>query len=58
MCALLEKEAKFEFTPECLKAYEELKEKLITAPIIVTPDWSRPFEIMCDASDYAMGALL
>ncbi|WVZ75669.1 LOW QUALITY PROTEIN: hypothetical protein U9M48_023704, partial [Paspalum notatum var. saurae] len=31
---------------------------LVTAPIIQPPDWNAPFEIMCDASDYAMGAVL
>lgn len=35
-----------------------LKKKLTTAPIITAPDWSEPFELMCDASDYAVGAVL
>ena len=55
---LLLKDAKFEFTEDCMKAFETLKEKLTTAPIIVSPDWSKPFELMCDASDYAVGAVL
>ena len=38
--------------------FEEIKARLIIAPIMVTPDWSRNFEIMCDANDYAMGAIL
>ncbi|XP_070022978.1 uncharacterized protein [Nicotiana sylvestris] len=46
MCKLLEKDAKFVFDEKCLKAFEELKEKLTTTPIIVTLDWSLPFEFM------------
>ncbi|XP_075095149.1 uncharacterized protein LOC107771988 [Nicotiana tabacum] len=42
----------------CLKAFEERKKKLVAAPIIVAPDWSLPFELMCDASDHAIGAVL
>ena len=41
-----------------LKAWEKLKNELISAPIISAPDWSKPFEIMCDASDFAIGAIL
>ena len=52
------KGAPFNFFNDCLQAFELLKEKLITAPIIVAPDWSLPFEVMCDASDYALGAVL
>jgi hypothetical protein len=55
---LLAKDAPFEFTGECLNAFHTLKEALISAPIIQPPDWSLPFEIMCDASDYAIGAVL
>ncbi|XP_075080547.1 uncharacterized protein LOC107806844 [Nicotiana tabacum] len=54
---LLEKDVTFNFDA-CLKAFEELKKKLVTAPIIVAPDWSLPFELMCDASDLAIGAVL
>ena len=48
----------FEFDSQCLKAFTILKDKLISAPIVVAPDWSFPFELMCDASDYAIGAVL
>ena len=48
----------FEFDSQCLKAFTVLKDKLISAPIVVAPDWSFPFELMCDASDYAIGAVL
>ncbi|XP_042038342.1 uncharacterized protein LOC121784247 [Salvia splendens] len=58
LCNLLEKDAKFVFDDACLNAFELLKMKLVEAPIIVAPDWSKPFELMCDASDYAVGAVL
>ncbi|GJV56113.1 reverse transcriptase domain-containing protein [Tanacetum coccineum] len=58
MTKLLEKDAVFDFNKECIKAFELLKEKLTNAPIMVSPDWSRPFKLMCDASDFAVGAVL
>ncbi|KAM1282388.1 hypothetical protein ACFX2H_022762 [Malus domestica] len=58
LCRLLQKEVAFEFTKECTASLNQLKELLTTAPIIVPPDWSLPFELMCDASDYALGAVL
>ncbi|KAM1230448.1 hypothetical protein ACFX11_040754 [Malus domestica] len=58
LCRLLQKEVAFEFTKECTASFNQLKELLTTAPIIVPPDWSLPFELMCDASDYALGAVL
>ncbi|CAN6544086.1 unnamed protein product [Malus baccata var. baccata] len=58
LCRLLQKEVAFEFTKECTASFNQLKELLTTAPIIVPPDWSLPFELMCDASDYALGVVL
>ena len=55
---LLAKDAPFQSTDECLNAFHTLKKAPISAPIIQPPDWSLPFEIMCDASDYAVGAIL
>ncbi|GKA92174.1 reverse transcriptase domain-containing protein [Tanacetum coccineum] len=55
---LLEKDTPFEFDDECQKAFELLKEKLTCAPVIVNPNWNLPFELMCDASDFAVGAIL
>ena len=46
------------FDDACLLAFNTLKERLISAPIIVVPEWSQSFEIMCDASDYALEAIL
>ncbi|CAN6725600.1 unnamed protein product [Malus baccata var. baccata] len=42
----------------CLEAFNKLKTLLTSAPIIAGPDWSLPFELMCDALDYAIGAVL
>lgn len=56
--ALLQKEQEFDFTPECLEAFHKLKAALISTPIVQAPDWSLPFELMCDASDTAVGAVL
>ncbi|GKB48899.1 reverse transcriptase domain-containing protein [Tanacetum coccineum] len=58
MTKLLMKDAKFDFSDDCKKAFNILKEKLTTAPIIISPDWNVPFELMCDASDFAVGAVL
>jgi hypothetical protein len=55
---LLQKDVSFNFDEKCLAAFRTLKRALITAPIIQPPDWSQPFEIMCDARDYAIGAVL
>ncbi|GKA48968.1 reverse transcriptase domain-containing protein [Tanacetum coccineum] len=58
MTHLLEKDTPFFFSKECIEAFNTLKKKLTEAPILVAPDWDLPFEIMCDASDFAVGAVL
>ncbi|GKE23347.1 reverse transcriptase domain-containing protein [Tanacetum coccineum] len=58
MTHLLEKDTPFIFSKECIKAFEILKKKLTEALILVAPDWDLPFEIMCDASHFAVGAVL
>ena len=58
LCRLLEKDANFDFDESCRSAFEEIKFRLVSVSIMLTPDWSNEFEIMCDASDYAMGAVL
>ncbi|KAL4281752.1 hypothetical protein GQ457_03G018580 [Hibiscus cannabinus] len=58
LCSLLEQGRPFEFNKDCTKAFNLLKQKLVTAPIVEPPDWKLPFELMCDASDYAVGAVL
>ncbi|GKE61437.1 reverse transcriptase domain-containing protein [Tanacetum coccineum] len=58
MTQLLMKDAKFDFSRDCKKAFNKLKERLTTAPIIISPYWNLPFELMCDARDFAVGAVL
>ncbi|GJY34040.1 reverse transcriptase domain-containing protein [Tanacetum coccineum] len=58
MTHLLEKDTPFFFSDECLASFKILKKKLTEAPILVYPDWNLPFELMCDASDFAVGAIL
>lgn len=48
VCNLLEKDTTFVFDEDCLKAFEIIKEKLVTAPVMITPDLGKPFEVMCD----------
>jgi hypothetical protein len=55
---LLQKDVAFDFDEKCLAAFRILKSALVSAPIIQPPDWRQPFKIMCDASDYAVGAVL
>ena len=57
LCKLLEKECKFYFDESCQKAFGELKEKLVFAPIIISPDWSKQFEVMCDPSGVVLGVV-
>ncbi|GJY74462.1 reverse transcriptase domain-containing protein [Tanacetum coccineum] len=58
MTHLLEKETPFVFSTEYIEAFNILKKTLTEASILFAPDWDLPFEIMCDASDYAVGAVL
>nr|GEW74216.1 DNA-directed DNA polymerase [Tanacetum cinerariifolium] len=55
---LLKKETPFVFFKDCVDAFETFKKKLTEAPILVVLDWNLPFELMCDASDFAIGAVL
>nr|GEW21135.1 reverse transcriptase domain-containing protein [Tanacetum cinerariifolium] len=58
MTHLLEKDTPFIFSKECVEAFQTLKRKLTEALIFIAPDWDMPFELMCDASDFAIGAVL
>nr|XP_027068449.1 uncharacterized protein LOC113693886 [Coffea arabica] len=57
LCELLAKDVPFHFNDECLLAFNRLKKELVSAPIIASPNWSLPFELMCDASDFAVGTV-
>nr|GFA83557.1 reverse transcriptase domain-containing protein [Tanacetum cinerariifolium] len=58
MTHLLEKNSPFIFSNECIQALGTLKDKLTEAPILIAPNWDQPFKLMCDASDFAVGAVL
>ena len=58
LCKLLKKDAIFSFDEAYMITFDEIKNKLIEAPIVVAPNWGESFEIMCDTSDYAVGAVL
>ncbi|KAL4364204.1 hypothetical protein GQ457_04G020710 [Hibiscus cannabinus] len=58
LCNLLQQNQPFVFDEHCRSEFKELKKKLILAPIVVPPDWTSSFELMCDASDYTVGAAL
>ncbi|GJY50982.1 reverse transcriptase domain-containing protein [Tanacetum coccineum] len=58
MTYLLEKETPFFFSEECNRILNTLQKKLTEAPILIAPDWDLPFKLMCDASDFAIGAVL
>ncbi|GJZ57366.1 reverse transcriptase domain-containing protein [Tanacetum coccineum] len=58
MTHLIKKETPFVFSKDCIDTFKTLKKKLTEAPILVVPDWNLPFELMCDASDFAIGAVL
>jgi len=55
---LLAKDVSFTFDDESINSWEKLKKGLISTPIISAPDWSKPVEIMCNASDFSIGAVL
>nr|GEW95960.1 reverse transcriptase domain-containing protein [Tanacetum cinerariifolium] len=56
MTRLLEKDTPFFFSKECIKTFQSLKKKLTKAPILVALDWDLAFELMCDASNFTIGA--
>nr|GEX78633.1 reverse transcriptase domain-containing protein [Tanacetum cinerariifolium] len=58
MTHLLEKDSPFIFSNDCIQAFRTLNEKLTEALILIAPNWDQSFELMCDASDFAVGAVL
>ncbi|RDX83524.1 Retrovirus-related Pol polyprotein from transposon 17.6, partial [Mucuna pruriens] len=55
---LLQKDVEFNFDQPCIEAFQELKSRLTSAPILQAPNWDLPFELMCDASNSALGVVL
>jgi hypothetical protein len=58
MTKLLEKEAKFKWSPQCQEAFLTLKKLLTTAPVLAQPDVEKPFDMYCDASGMGIGGVL
>ena len=58
LCRLLEKETKFNFDDSCQSSFEEIRSRLVEAPIMAKPNWNKEFEIKRDANEYAMEAVL
>ena len=55
---LTKKKVKYEWTTKQQKAFEMLKQKLTTEPVLKLPDLSKPFEVHCDACGECLGAVL
>lgn len=55
---LLKHDAKFIWTEECQRSFDLLKEKMVTMPILVFPDWTKPFHVHVDTSSIALGVVL
>ena len=55
---LLNKDVVFKFDEECSATFQTLKDKLTIASVMIVLDWSKEFELICDASDYAVGTIL
>nr|GFB04605.1 reverse transcriptase domain-containing protein [Tanacetum cinerariifolium] len=57
MTHLLKKDTPFIFSKDCIKAFQTLKQKLTEAPILIALNWDLPFELMCNASDFAIAVV-
>jgi hypothetical protein len=55
---LLKKDIKFQWNEECQQILDILKEKMVTSPILVFPNWSKEFHVHVDASSISLGAIL
>ena len=58
MTQLLKKDEKFKWTAKCDKSFEELKKKLVSAPVLILPDQTKDFQVYCDASRQGLGCVL
>jgi hypothetical protein len=58
MTKLLEKKAKFKWSPQCEETFLTLKKLLTSAPVLAQPDIEKPFDVYCDASDTGIGGVL
>lgn len=58
LCDLLKKDVRWHWSPVHQQAFEKIKKDLVSAPVLIRPDFTKPFQLHCDASDYAIGAVL
>ena len=58
MTELLKKDTKFKWTDECEASFQELKKRLVTAPMLILPDIRKDFQVYCDASRSGVGGVL
>ena len=58
MTELLKKDTKFKWTKECEASFQELKKRLVTAPVLILPDQRKDYQVYCDASRRGLGAVL
>jgi hypothetical protein len=55
---LLKKYCQFSWIEECQQSFDTLKQKMVTTPILVFPDWSKEFHVHVDASSIELGVVL
>ena len=55
---LLRKDQKFEWTDKCEESFQELKKRLVSAPVLIMPDVTKSFDVYCDASKLGLGSVL
>nr|CAH67149.1 OSIGBa0122F23.6 [Oryza sativa] len=58
MTRLLQKEVKYKWTEDCERSFQELKKRLVTAPVLILPDSRKGFQVYCDASRHGLGCVL
>lgn len=58
MFQILQHDVQYVYSEECEHALKTFKKALISAPIMKAPDWIKPFDLMCDASDFAIGVVI
>ena len=58
MMELLKKDTKFNWTEDCEASFQELKKRLVSAPLLILPDQHKDFQVYCDASRRGLGVVL
>jgi hypothetical protein len=58
MTKLLKKDKKFEWTDSCEDSFQELKKRLVSAPVLCLPDIQKDFQVYCDTSRQGLGSVL